>query len=94
MPDYQDLWVPAALIVFIFLIVLGVLRSLRRTIKQPTRESWLRWRACTRKRAYSTKREARVVVARHKREGDIVAVYQCRWCRRWHVGHSQSLRRG
>lgn len=94
MPAYLDLLVLAVLVLVIVLFVLGLRRLLRRTTKQPTRESWLRWRACTRKRAYSTRREAQVVVARHKREADTVAAYQCRWCKRWHVGHSRSLRRG
>ena len=93
MPDYLDLWVLAPLVFIIFLFVLGVLRILRHATKQLTRESRLRWRACTRKRAYSTRREAQVVVARHQREGNTVVPYQCRWCKRWHVGHSRSLRR-
>jgi hypothetical protein len=94
MPAYLDLLVLAVLVLVIVLFVLGLRRLLRRAMKQPTRESWLRWRTCTRKRAYSTRREAQVVVARHKREADTVAACQCRWCKRWHVGHSRSLRRG
>ncbi len=96
MPDYLDLLVLTALIITVLtvLFVLGLRRLLRSSPKEPTRESWLRWRACTMKRAYSSRGETRVVVARRHREGDNVEAYQCRWCKRWHVGHSRTLRRG
>ncbi len=51
MPAYLDLLVLAVLVLVIVLFVLGLRRLLRRAMKQPTRESGLRRRTCTRKRA-------------------------------------------
>jgi hypothetical protein len=91
--EYQDVLTLAALVIIVALVVFVLWKLLTPLPKESSRDSWLRWRACTRKRAYSTRKEARAVVGRHRREGDVVEEYQCRWCRRWHVGHPSPLRR-
>lgn len=86
-----------AIVAFLLGVVvfLFVLRRIVRTMPRETeRQSYRRWRTCTRKRAYDTRKQAQTVVHRHAREGDVVHAYRCPWCRRWHVGHPQPLRRG
>ena len=77
--------------VVVFLLVLR--RIVRGMPRETERQSYHRWRACTRKRAYDTRKQAQHVVGRHAREGDVVRAYRCPWCNRWHVGHPKPLRR-
>jgi hypothetical protein len=93
MPEYIDLLVLAAFLVIVALVLIGLRRLMRGVPQESARDQWLRWRACTRKRAYSTKKEAQVVVGRHAMQGDVVEAYQCRWCKRWHVGHPSPFHR-
>lgn len=93
MPEYADLIILVGFLVVATLVILGLWRLTRSIPRESSRESWQRWRGCTRKRAYETRKEARAVVARHMRQGDVVDAYQCRWCGRWHVGHPSPLHR-
>ncbi|MEX2599528.1 MAG: hypothetical protein WD533_07725 [Dehalococcoidia bacterium] len=87
MPELNDILIIAGFLAIVIAVLLVLRRLTRSMPKESTRESWLRWRACTRKRSYKTKREAEVIVDRHASQGDVVESYQCRFCGKWHVGH-------
>lgn len=82
-----------AFLVAVVLCLVALWRIVRSMPRESERESYRRWRACTRKRAYQTKKEAQHIVSRHAREGDVVHAYHCPWCGQWHVGHPSPLRR-
>ena len=47
------------------------------------------WNQCGRKHGYASRVTAGRVANRINAEenGDVVVIYKCPWCQRWHVGH-------
>ncbi|MFA9476835.1 hypothetical protein ACERK3_00880 [Phycisphaerales bacterium AB-hyl4] len=83
----------AVFLVGVVLFLIWLRRLVRKMPRESERESYRRWRMCTRKRAYRTKKAARQVVRRHALEGDTVQAYHCPICGRWHVGHASPQHR-